>query len=369
MTQVQDSVRLVGGSHPREGRVEIYFNGAWGTVCDDLWDIRDATVVCRSLGFTGAELALDSAPLGEGTGDILLDHVSCTGKEVSIFDCVNFGIGVSNCEHEEDAGVICTPSIRLVDGNSTNEGRVEVYANGTWGTVCDDSWDITDAGVVCRSLGFTRAEKALSEAHFGEGSLTGDVLLDDVSCSGTETSIFDCANSGIGVSNCAHTEDAGVRCNSIVRLVGGSVPNEGRVEVYHDGGWGTVCNEKWNITEASVVCRSLGFPGAEEAFVRLVGGNGANEGRVEVYAKGAWGTVCDDFWDITDAGVVCRSLGFEGAEEALKLAAFGEGTGDIWLDTVACIGVERDIFDCGNKGIGVHNCRHIEDAGVRCTTK
>ena len=101
-------------------------------------------------------------------------------------------------------------SIRLADGSSSSEGRVEVFYGGEWGTVCDDGWGLTDANVVCQSLGFGSALEAVSFAGFGEG--TGSILLDDVECSGSETSIFDCGNAGIGVNNCGHGEDAGVRC-------------------------------------------------------------------------------------------------------------------------------------------------------------
>ena len=59
--------------------------------------------------------------------------------------------------------------IRLRDGPSDQEGRVEVYYNGTWGTICDDFWDLRDATVACRQLGFVEAITAESFAHFGSG--------------------------------------------------------------------------------------------------------------------------------------------------------------------------------------------------------
>ena len=108
------------------------------------------------------------------------------------------------------AGVI----VRLVGGSSYNEGRVEVNYNGEWGTVCDDGWDDTDAGVVCRQLGFGLSGTAIRSAGFGEGS--GSILLNNVACSGNESLLYRCGHPGINVTNsifCAHNKDAGVRCN------------------------------------------------------------------------------------------------------------------------------------------------------------
>ena len=88
---------------------------------------------------------------------------------------------------------------------------------------------------------------------------------------------------------------------------------------------------------------------------------------MEIYHNGAWGTVCDDDWDIKDAKVVCRKLGFVSAISAPYSARYGQGSGSIWLDNVNCTGSERSLTYCGNNGWSSHNCRHYEDASVVCS--
>ena len=97
----------MGGSGQHEGRVEVYHNGTWGTVCGDGWDLRDATVVCHQLGYFNVTAALGSASFGAGSGPILLNNLSCLGNESHITACPNHGSADLNCTHSEDAGVIC----------------------------------------------------------------------------------------------------------------------------------------------------------------------------------------------------------------------------------------------------------------------
>ena len=98
-------------------------------------------------------------------------------------------------------------------------------------------------------------------------------------------------------------------------------------------------------------------------------GSSYNEGRVEVYHYGRWGTVCDDGWDIRDARVVCRQLGFLDAEAAYQGGYVRDGTGQIWLDDVNCRGYESSLSSCTHRRWGYNNCGHSEDAGVRCSTQ
>ncbi|XP_072182335.1 galectin-3-binding protein A-like [Diadema setosum] len=100
--------------------------------------------------------------------------------------------------------------------------------------------------------------------------------------------------------------------------------------------------------------------------VRLVGGSNEREGRVEISCNGQWGTVCDDGWDINEAHVVCRDLGYSSASAHYRSAHFGEGTGPIWLDPVNCAGTEQSLLQCRRAYWGCEDCGHHEDAGVRC---
>ncbi|XP_030012387.1 deleted in malignant brain tumors 1 protein-like [Sphaeramia orbicularis] len=417
-------IRLVGSTSTRcSGRVEVYHNGSWGTVCDDDWDFNDTKVVCRQLDCNTRDIVPLTRSFGEGTGQIWLDDVSCLGNESSLTDCQHKGFGNHDCRHTEDVSVACLGSdIRLAGSGSTQcSGRVEVYQNGAWGTVCDDDWGLNDAQVVCRQLGCGSAPSAHPSAHFGQGS--GPVWLTDVRCSGHEQYLGQCEHGGLGRRHCGHDKDVGVVCEDVqIKLVGpGSTQCSGRVEVYYNGTWGRVCSRNWNTPHAQVVCRQMGCETAQAVSVAGQFGEGTGpvwlddvlcsgkessltqclhhksetrdceygkdvgvvcsgyqvrlagsgftrcSGRVEVYLNGAWGTVCDDDWDLNDAQVVCRQLGCGTALSAPGSAHFGQGTGLIWFNDVACTGDEETLFKCSNRRLWNHKCAHDEDAGVVCS--
>ncbi|NXC67140.1 HIPL1 protein, partial [Anhinga anhinga] len=105
-------------------------------------------------------------------------------------------------------------AVRLMEQRDRGQswGRVEVYIDGEWGTVCDDGWGSPAAAVVCRQLGFPYVVRASKKAEFGEGTSLR-ILLDDVQCSGQEETLLECDHADVGTHNCSHEEDAGVVCS------------------------------------------------------------------------------------------------------------------------------------------------------------
>ena len=105
-------------------------------------------------------------------------------------------------------------TVRLADGPTKYEGRVEVHYNGTWGIVCGRRWNLNNAQVVCSELGYGRATGALvHRALYGRGS--GQIWLDDVNCVGTEQTIGKCSHRGWGKCHyCWHYDYGSVRCSS-----------------------------------------------------------------------------------------------------------------------------------------------------------
>lgn len=101
-------MRLIDGESPNEGRVEVHFEGSWGTICDDKWDKKSGNVVCRMLGYTGVSIAYVNSVYGDGIGQIVLDDTICSGGESHIALCKHAGFEEHNCGPIEASGVDCS---------------------------------------------------------------------------------------------------------------------------------------------------------------------------------------------------------------------------------------------------------------------
>ncbi|XP_030575067.1 lysyl oxidase homolog 3B isoform X2 [Archocentrus centrarchus] len=402
-------VKLAG--YPRkhnEGRIELFHKGEWGTICDDDFTIANAHVLCRQLGFVSATGWTHSAKYGKGQGKIWLDNVQCNGGEKSIEFCKSRGWGNSDCTHDEDAGVVCKDERipGFVDSNVIDaqvnenkveevrlrpvvamakkklpitEGVVEVKHKDGWAQICDVGWTVKNTRVVCGMLGFPHERKVnrnfykrlkkraaekvsrpkvnvsaggrkLSKAKAiskPKQSSPGKRLylerqknyffLHSVACTGTEVHLAACPlefNKPNTTSSCPGGTAAVVSC----------MP--GPLFMQNSG-----LKKKLKIS----------------SNVRLKGGARVGEGRVEVLKDNEWGTVCDDRWNLQSASVVCRELGFGSAKEALTGARLGQGMGPIYMNEVKCLGQEKSIWDCPFKNITSENCQHSEDAAVRCS--
>lgn len=155
------------------------------------------------------ELSDHRGEIGAG----VITPVPATGTSKTTKNSRRKGRHRKNKSKLERAPHIQTGAVRLVGDSRSDRGRVEIYINGEWGTVCDDLWTLVSARVVCRQLGFQHALKAAKNSEFGEGKDLR-ILLDDVKCVGTESSLLDCRHAGVGTHNCAHYEDAGVICGN-----------------------------------------------------------------------------------------------------------------------------------------------------------
>jgi deleted-in-malignant-brain-tumors protein 1 len=405
------------------GRLEVFFDGEWGTVCNHEWDMEDATVACRQLGYSHADSAYPSICYGDSSKKIWMSEMRCRGNEVGLQHCAFSGWGKHHCSHIYDAGVSCVRSngeVRLIGGVYPTEGKVEIYDEGRWNIVCGDNWSFNEAVAVCNQLGYVR--KAINSTDFisrqSQGLNTSSFV---VSCTGKESEIKECRRK---YQDCKDNIQAKVACIAQIRLVGGGKANEGRLERNYLGEWLTVCSYSWDLLDANVVCLQLRYGKAKavegntyygvgsktmrmenvqchgnessfedckyngwetndcfeadyvkiscemyEGVVKLVGGSNSEEGRVEIYHGGVWRSVCGKNWNYSEALVVCKQLRYHDAIQYTTEVVSRHEYHKLMIDNVSCTGNETTLNDCSFVEGDSQNCTDQNQAKVVCVAK
>ncbi|XP_019849178.1 PREDICTED: deleted in malignant brain tumors 1 protein-like isoform X2 [Amphimedon queenslandica] len=358
-------IRLQGGTYTSFGRLEVYCNGQWGTVCDDSFDATDARAACRQLGYSDYTPYVSGNFAGPSSQPIWLNNVTCSSTSNCLATCESCpATQYHNCGHNRDVVLGCEfddfyifssntlrtcqyatlpdrGTVRLIRNgvflSTYSSGIVQIYYGSSsstasrWGNICyDTSFASTEANVICNQLGYNGVS-----TYGGAGSTTSygtdaaATILDDVNCaSSSYLTLQQCSLSTVIKSSCvSNSEDVYVSCYT-TRI--------------------------WNNP----------YPGQ----IRLQGGNYSSYGRLEVYCNGQWGTVCDDTFGPTDARVACRQLGYSDYDSYFtdNILA-GSSSQPIWLDNVFCFSSYNCLANCQMcPSSQSSRCEHSQDVIIRC---
>ena len=401
----------LAGNRPTdlEGRVEVFRLGAWVTVCDQTFDFREATVVCRELGLGFAIKAVKRAAYGRGFGRVWTDILNCTGRESSIFDCPLVKRSFSSrCYHGNDVGVMCG-------------GPITRQLSNRCVKTCDRGWYKNDNTDVCSScasqclecLGTSfRCTKCAAPKFLKDNTCVNKCrqneygYLPQRECRKCDTNICVTCSDGSDDKNCTSCKEPKAlkngkcedSCRPMFRKNGRCVEDCGVSMYKYFGNYSclpcpreciscefkgtkpvcTVCNPPYayddrkktcvmNCTSGLFAVPFVNFSVKATPTLKLSNGRDYLEGLLEVYHDGVWGTVCDDGWDASETNVVCRELSLGRAVTGVSLRHIKKGTGKLWLDDVFCVGNEDSLVKCRHRPWGQSNCQHNEDVVLRCT--
>lgn len=193
-------ISLLNGSNEREGRVEIYHKGVWGTIAGALSHI-EAAYICRKLGYLGG-ISAGNGVYGSGSGVFWKLNVTCLRTRWC--DAVTYVTTSDIFDHTNDVGVICDHMLRISpdsddDDNSRHSGRLEIYHENQWYPICNEGWSREDTSVACRQLGFVEGA-----SHAVKNETFVDIKwMKNVKCTGSENSLDACAYEGFRWNECA----------------------------------------------------------------------------------------------------------------------------------------------------------------------
>uniref|UniRef100_A0A1X7T595 SRCR domain-containing protein n=1 Tax=Amphimedon queenslandica TaxID=400682 RepID=A0A1X7T595_AMPQE len=349
-------IRLQDGDYSNEGRVEVYCNGQWGTICSDGVDSYDATTLCKQLGFKN--YSIFSALPSNSSQPIWSDSMYSTSYDLCYGSSNSCPMNsVTNCSHLNDLFLKCSEKSTLtrrtvtastcsqyysqaasgtiilsrnnVSSASYYYGIVRVYYNG-WGNICDDSYyNSAEANVICHQLGYTGASSYSRAGLTSYGTDYLSMKWDDVNCA---------SSSYLSIAQCTYSTYIGYGCYS----------NSYDATVY------CYTTRIWN---------SNPFPG----MVRLQNGDYSNEGRVEVYCNGQWGTICSDGFDSTDANTLCKQLGYD-LSSYFHLSYDSNDSLPFWTSNMYSTGYDlcfKEHNNCPNTS--VTSCSYSNSISIQCT--
>ncbi|XP_052829164.1 deleted in malignant brain tumors 1 protein isoform X2 [Octopus bimaculoides] len=402
--------RLADGLSVSQGRMEVFFDGLWRSICKEIWTDKDVKVFCKSLGYKDGIVGYSKLKKTSNSLSVLGVY-SCNGDETSLLQCNNTWIHQgAKCKNTEEPKAVCYKSVRLTEGDNFSNGIVQIRRRGSWGTLCDLNWTKEDATVVCRELGHGKGIPICCGVY---GLHTWDNTLSQLSCTGNETTLDQCRQLP-PVSMCYYKEYAAVACfNGSMKTdyklrIEGRTNHSGRISITYMSINGYICSDNWDDKDAKVVCKMLGYSmgmayhdykaewsphsdggpywtsdvnctgneskldecqhvgwgnvtsctnthvagvycySGDKISYRLAGGRG-DFGRVEVYIDGEWGTFCSTFWDTREATVMCRQLGYSSGEISTT-PLHDRGTGPIWNNLFRCTGAESHMHECAHSG-------------------
>ncbi|XP_032446908.1 scavenger receptor cysteine-rich type 1 protein M160-like isoform X2 [Xiphophorus hellerii] len=371
---LSDELRLVAGRSRCGGRLEKKNRGDWKPVTDWNWNLTSAAGACGQL--------------------------HC-GSVVS-----------SRRDEDGKVEIVCSDSVRLVQGTNRCSGRLEVKTNQSWSSVCEKDFDLQDAEVVCREI-------SCGPPSVHQGALYGEaeapVGSREFLCEGSESALLNCSSrKSSGRNSCSPGQAVGLTCSDDIRLVGEASRCAGRLEMKYQEEWRPVAvwDRYWDMNSAAAVCAELDCGSAvsarnsEEASerpvwwirsdclqsgsalknclpddensdrshqlicsdsVRLVQGTNRCSGRLEVKTNQSWSSVCEKDFDLQDAEVVCKEISC-GPPSVHQGALYGKAEAPVGSREFLCEGSESALLNCSSrKSSGRNSCSPGQAVGLTCS--
>ncbi|XP_064617330.1 scavenger receptor cysteine-rich type 1 protein M160-like isoform X2 [Liolophura sinensis] len=315
------------GETRHRGTLEVKVGETWNQVCSKGFTLDDARVACRTLGYPSSDANYHRRKYSLSRFTRYSGQFRCTGSEASLTDCPGLEEDYKYCYSAYVTDISCTEAqegkLRLTGGYDGLSGRLEVFHNNTWGPVCNNSFGEPEISTACNQISSGRAKKG---KHIrGVGVLphltASDIMLNGLDCAWIQSRLLDCPHYIWGIDTC-HTSVVYLSCTeerNLFRLVDGD-GSYGRLEVYHDSQWGTICKKTIGENEAKAACETLGLSN----LLARVGTSGPGQRSTRIWLDklicesgtkhlkncvlGTWGEVASECSNEMDLVIYCEQL-------------------------------------------------------------